>query len=180
MNPDGSGMRLLDCSDHPLPQLAEHFDSSAVGTFDYEKSEYQISHPLWQDDSHVIVWGPHAGSIHYHLYEDSDNGSVEVIGRDLLTENGHMSFSPVDTRWLLSDTYPDSRTNTRILFLYDMHEDVRYDIGEFYASPDLKKENRCDLHPRWNRNGRAVCIDSVHEDARRMYVIDVAQITGTR
>ncbi|MFM0214343.1 MULTISPECIES: hypothetical protein [Paraburkholderia] len=180
MNPDGSGMRLLDCSDHPLPQLAEHFDSSAVGTFDYEKSEYQISHPLWKDDSHVIVWGPHAGSIHYHLYEDSDNGSVEVIGRDLLTENGHMSFSPVDTRWLLSDTYPDSRTNTRILFLYDMHEDVRYDLGEFYASPDLKKENRCDLHPRWNRNGRAVCIDSVHEDARRMYVIDVAEITGTR
>jgi hypothetical protein len=61
-----------------------------------------------------------------------------------------------------------------------MHEDVRYDIGEFYAPPDLKKENRCDLHPRWNRDGRAVCIDSVHEDARRMYVIDVAQITGTR
>ncbi|MEX3669225.1 hypothetical protein AB3X82_13620 [Paraburkholderia phenoliruptrix] len=178
MNPDGSDMRLLECSDHPLPQLADDFDPSAVGTFDYEKSEYQISHPLWQDDSHIVVWGPHAGSIHYHLYEDSDNGRVEVIGRELLTENGHMSFSPVDTRWLVSDTYPDSQTNTRILFLYDMHEGLRYEIGEFYAPPDLKKENRCDLHPRWNRDGLAVCIDSVHEGARQMYVIDVSQITG--
>ncbi|WP_025598940.1 hypothetical protein [Burkholderia sp. WSM2230] len=180
MNPDGSAMRLLECSDHPLPQLADDFDPSAVGTFDYEKSEYQISHPLWQDDSHIVVWGPHAGSIHYHLYEDREGGHVQVIGRDLLTENGHMSFSPVDRRWLLSDTYPDSQTNTRVLFLYDMHEGMRYEIGEFYAPPDLKKENRCDLHPRWNHNGSAVCIDSVHEGARQMYVIDVSLITGTR
>jgi len=180
MNADGSGMRLLECSDHPLPQLADDFDPSAVGTFDYEKSEYQISHPLWQDDAHIVAWSPHAGSIHYHLYEDADDGQVEVIGRDLLTENGHMSFSPVDTRWLLSDTYPDSRTNTRILFIYDMREGVRYEIGEFHAPPELKKENRCDLHPRWNRDGLAVCIDSVHEGERQMYVIDVSQITGAR
>ena len=26
MNPDGSGLRLLECSDHPLPQLAETFE----------------------------------------------------------------------------------------------------------------------------------------------------------
>ncbi|MBW0446756.1 hypothetical protein [Paraburkholderia phenoliruptrix] len=178
MNPDGSDMRLLECSDHPLPQLAADFDPCAAGTFDYEKSEYQISHPLWQDDSHIVVWSPHAGSIHYHLYEDREDGRVQVIGRDVLVENGHMSFSPVDKRWLLSDTYPDSQTNTRILFLYDMHEGTRYEIGEFYAPPDLKKENRCDLHPRWKRDGSAVCIDSVHEGARQMYVIDVSHITS--
>jgi hypothetical protein len=179
MNPDGSDMRLLECSDHPLPQLAADFDPTAVGTFDYEKSEYQISHPLWQDDTHIVVWGPHAGSIHYHLYEDSDAGRVEVIGHDVLTENGHMSFSPVDARWLLSDTYPDSQTNKRILFLYDVRDGVRHDIGEFYTPPDLKKENRCDLHPRWRRDGLAVCIDSVHEGERQMYIIDVSRIVGT-
>jgi len=180
MNPDGSDMRLLECSDHPLPQLAVDFDPAAVGTFDYEKSEYQISHPLWQDDSHIIVWGPHAGSIHYHLYEDSATGPVEVIGREVLTENGHMTFAPVDTRWLLSDTYPDAQTNKRILFLYDVREGVRYDLGEFYTPPDLRKENRCDLHPRWHRDGLAVCIDSVHEGERQMYVIDVSEIIGTQ
>ena len=178
MNPDGSDMRLLECSDHPLPQLAADFDPRAVGTFDYEKSEYQISHPLWQDDSHIIVWGPHAGEIHYHLYHDVDGGAVEVVGRGVLVENGHMSFSPVSPRWLLSDTYPDDQTHERFLFLFDMQTGERRNLGSFYATPDLSKENRCDLHPRWSRDGRQVCIDSVHEHQRQMYVLDVAAMVG--
>lgn len=176
MNPDGSDMRLLECSDHPLPQLAENFDPSAVGTFDYEKSEYQISHPLWRDDRHIIVWGPHGGKIHYHLYTDSDAGEVEVIGNGILTENGHMTYSPVNTRWLLSDTYPDAQTNERVLFLFDVANGVRHDLGSFYTDPDLGKENRCDLHPRWRRDGRQVCIDSVHQFERQMYIIDVSRL----
>ncbi|MGH8857850.1 MAG: hypothetical protein ACREXG_07460 [Polaromonas sp.] len=178
VNPDGSDLRLLECSDHPLPQLAENFDPSAVGTFDYEKSEYQISHPLWQDDDHIIVWGPHEGHIHYHLYHDSVDCEVAVVGDGVLEENGHMTFSPTDKRWLLSDTYPDPKTHERILFLFDMKTGRRHDLGSFYATPELKKENRCDLHPRWSRDGRQVCIDSVHESERQMYIIDVAGIVG--
>lgn len=109
-----------------------------------------------------VVWGPHDGQIHYHLYDDADGGEVQVIGENVLTDNGHMSFSPVDKRWLLSDTYPDAATHERILFLYDMQTGQRHDIGSFRADPALSKENRCDLHPRWRRDGRAVCIDSVH------------------
>ncbi|EKZ97953.1 hypothetical protein D769_17619 [Cupriavidus sp. HMR-1] len=176
VNPDGTDMRLLECSDHPLPQLAAHFDPNAVGTFDYEKSEYQISHPLWKDDTHIIVWGPHAGSIHYHLYEDRADGEVTVIGADVLTENGHMTFSRTHPDWLLSDTYPDAQTNERILFLYHVPSGVRHDIGSFYTSPTLKKENRCDLHPRWSRDGKRVCIDSIHDGNRQMYALDVAAL----
>jgi len=176
MNPDGSDMYLLECSDHPLPQLDENFDGNAVNTFDYEKSEYQISHPTWRNDSQIMVWGPHNGKIHYHLYEDKTN-NVEIIGADVLTENGHMTYSP-DGNWLLSDTYPDDKTNERILFLYHMESGLRYDISSFYADPDLGKINRCDLHPRWDNSGTKVCIDSVHENERQMYIIDVSQIVN--
>ncbi|WP_370246230.1 hypothetical protein [Candidimonas sp. SYP-B2681] len=179
INPDGSDMRLLECSDHPLPQLADDFDPDAVGTFDYEKSEYQISHPLWCDDERIIVWGPNDGSIHYHLYQDRDAGEVAVVGEGMLTENGHMSFSPTNKQWLLSDTYPDSGTNERILFLFNIVDNRKIDLGSFYADPDLKKENRCDLHPRWNRKGTKVCIDSVHENQRQMYEIDVSTIVAS-
>jgi hypothetical protein len=178
VNPDGTDMRFQECSDHALPQLAALFDPNAVGTFDYEKSEYQISHPLWKDDTHIIVWGPHDGSIHYHLYEDRAGGEVAVIGAGLLTENGHMTFSRTHPEWLLSDTYPDAQTNERILFLYHVENGERYDIGTFYTSPDLKKENRCDLHPRWSRDGRQVCIDSIHHGDRQMYVLDVGSLVG--
>lgn len=175
INPDGSDLRLLECSDHPLPQLEENFDPNAVGIYDYEKSEYQISHPMWKNDTHIIVWGPHNGSIHYHLYHDALDGKVEIIGGDLLTENGHMSYSPVNQRWLLTDTYPDVDNNIRKLLIYDTERDLAHEIGEFYTS-NLKKENRCDLHPRWSHDGGQVCIDSVHENARQMYALDVRPV----
>lgn len=176
MNPDGSDLKLLECTDHPLPQLADDFDPDAVGTFDYEKSEYQISHPMWADDGHVIVWGPHRDEIHYHLYDDR-TGKAEIVGPGVLTENGHMTFSS-DARWLLSDTYPDAATNIRLLILYDMQTGIRYNIGSFATDPDLGKHNRCDLHPRWSRDNSRVCIDSVHEGERQMYVIDVSGIVS--
>lgn len=175
-NADGSDMRLLECSDHPLPQLAENFAPLKTGTYDYEKSEYQISHPMWRADNLIVVWGPHDGEIHYQLYADAENAHVRSIGKDLLTENGHMSFSPIDLRWLLSDTYPDKVTNKRVLFLYDTANKIRYNLGNFYADPKIKKENRCDLHPRWSRDGRHICIDSIHELERQMYIVDVSAL----
>lgn len=101
---------------------------------------------------------------------------MKVIGRDVLVANGHMTFSPVSTRWMLSDTYPDDRTHERFLFLFDMQTGERRNLGSFYATPELSKENRCDLHPRWSRDGKQVCIDSVHESQRQMYVLDVSSI----
>jgi hypothetical protein len=177
MNPDGTALRLLECSDHPLPQLDHAFDPAAAGTYDYEKSEYQISHPMWRDARSVIAWSPHAGRIAYHLYADADAGRVDTIGAGVLTENGHMSYSPVDARWLVSDTYPDPVTHERVLFLFDVEAGVRHALGSFYADPRLTKENRCDLHPRWSRDGRRLCIDSVHEGERQMYVVDVSTLT---
>lgn len=84
---------------------------------------------------------------------------------------------PVNQRWLLTDTYPDSETSIRKLLIHDTQEDVAYDIGDFYTSY-LKKVSRCDLHPRWDRTGTKVCIDSVHENMRQMYVLDVSEIVN--
>lgn len=175
VNPDGTDLRLLECTDHPLPQLDNDFDVNAADTFDYEKSEHQISHPAWKNDHQIIVWGPHKGRIHYHLYDEM-TGGVEIIGEHSLTENGHMTYS-IDDKWLLSDTYPDSVSNERLLILYDVENDRRHDIGSFYTDPNLGKPNRCDLHPRWIPDSRQVCIDSVHEQVRQMYLIDVSDLT---
>ncbi len=129
---------------------------------------------MWKSDDEIIVWGPHDGAIHYHLYHDA-TGKVDIIGPDILTENGHMTYSR-DGRWILSDTYPDATTNERILFLFDTHSQTRHDIGSFFTPPDLGKHNRCDLHPRWSHDNKRVCIDSVHEGTRQLYLADVTYI----
>ncbi|MFT5481743.1 MAG: hypothetical protein ACI9GW_000388 [Halieaceae bacterium] len=174
MAADGSDLRLLECTDHPLPQLADSFDAAAVGTFDYEKSEYQISHPAWRDSESIVVWGPHNGKIHYHLYDDR-TGVAQILGAETLTENGHMTYS-ADGRWLLTDTYPDSESNKRDLILYDVANDTPYIIGQFFTPPDLGKHNRCDLHPRWSPDNKFVSIDSVHDGSRQQYIIDVSAV----
>ncbi|MGV3635511.1 MAG: hypothetical protein ACO1NY_14265 [Pseudorhodoplanes sp.] len=171
-NPDGSDLQLLECGDHPLPPPG----APPSGIFDYEKAIYQLSHPTWRDDDHVLIWGPHDHRAHYHLYADR-TGQVEIIGAECLTENGHMTYSP-DRRWILSDTYPDDDDH-RLLILYDTQTRRRFDIGRFYTDPALGKINRCDLHPRWSRAGDTVYIDSVHEGERQIYAVDVSALVGT-
>ena len=100
---------------------------------------------------------------------------MTVVGHDILTENGHVTYG-TDGRWMLSDTYPDDKTNERTLFLFDTKNDRRYDLGSFYTPADLGKHNRCDLHPCWSRDNQAVCIDSVHEGRRQMYLLDIAEL----
>ena len=148
-NPDGSELHLFETDG-----LVSHFD--------------------WRDDETILVWAgvPEAGR-KYFLFTDRTQES-EAVGEDVLTHDGHCSYSP-DRRWILTDTYPD-KESTRTLILYHPGEGKRVDIGRFFSPPELKGPFRCDLHPRWSRDGGQVCIDSAHEGTRQMYVLDVSSI----
>ncbi len=117
---------------------------------------------------------------------DAPGAPLRDVGRDILTENGHGTVSP-DEKWFLTDTYA-GKTHERELFLYRLADGYVSEIGKFYSLPDkqyTKNEHwddsamRCDLHPRWNRSGTEVCIDSVHEGMRGVYVLDVGDIIRT-
>lgn len=136
----------------------------------------RISHYDWQDEDHVLVWARRKEGGERFLLVDVRDGSHRVFGEGTLTEDGHDTFSP-DRCWVLNDTYPD-RHDMRTLMLVSWPEGKRIDIARAY-SPKSKwwGEIRCDLHPRWGRDGRQVCIDSVHEGSRQMYVVDVSEWT---
>jgi len=133
-----------------------------------------VSHFVWRDPTHILAWSrePERGN-RYHLYMDRTD-EVEVVGEGILTTDGHCSYSP-DKRWILTDTYPD-KDRMRTLILYNPEQRRRVDIGRFFAPRELDGEIRCDLHPRWSRDGKQVCIDSVHEGSRQVYVLDVSDI----
>ena len=135
-----------------------------------------VSHYDWRDDGHILAWSRHDGGRHFHLYDDP-SGAARVVGADTLTRDGHNSFSP-DRQWLLTDSYPDARRHERLLMLYHLESNTRFDVGRFHSDPALSGEIRCDLHPRWNRDGTLVCIDSTHEGERQMYIVDVSSLTG--
>lgn len=135
-----------------------------------------VSHYDWLGGKGILAWSERRGIGHrYFYFEDrADAGEPAVIGEDVFSCDGHCSFSP-DGRWVLTDTYPDAE-HMRTLMLYNWASGERIDIGRF-LSPPVNWEIRCDLHPRWSRDGRKVCIDSVHEGTRQVYVLDVSAIT---
>ncbi|WPJ96933.1 hypothetical protein SH580_04330 [Coraliomargarita algicola] len=152
MGIDGSDVRLI--SDH------RHF-----------------SHYDWKGSDEILAWASHHGTgLGYYLYDDIEGGEVMPIGTDVFDCDGHCSFSP-DQEWVLTDTYPDEQ-DMRTLLLYHWASGERIDIGRFH-SPPMDWQIRCDLHPRWSRDGRHICIDSIHEGSRQMYLLDVSEIVSS-
>ena len=148
-NPDGSDIACV--ADH---EMVSHFD--------------------WRDPRHILAWArQHGRGDYYYLFTDRSR-ELEIVGEGVLDRDGHCSYSP-DRRWILTDSYPD-RESYRTLILYRPGENRRIDIGRFYSAKEITGEFRCDLHPRWNRDGTQVCIDSIHEGSRQLYVLDVSEI----
>lgn len=134
-----------------------------------------VSHYDWKGSEGILAWAArNPGGSHYYYFEDRPAGAIHAVGTETLDCDGHCSFSP-DRQWVLTDTYPDKTDHHRTLLLYHPQSGRRINIGRF-LSPPMLWEIRCDLHPRWSRDGRQICIDSIHEGHRHLYLLDVSPI----
>jgi hypothetical protein len=134
------------------------------------------SHWDWRDDTHLLAWAHHPShGDRFYLFRDR-SPDVEVVAPDVLTEDGHCSYSP-DRRWVLSDTYPRGR-DAQTLLLFEPATGRRVDVARFRSPPEYAGDIRCDLHPRWSRDGRYVCVDSTDDGTRQVYVLDVSAVCG--
>ena len=156
--------------------LSANVDGSELHCFDLDGL---ISHYDWRDDETILGWTkPHDGERRYALIEDLTQ-NLEIVGEGVLDCDGHCSYSP-DRRWVLTDTYPQGDDLVRTLLLYHPATGKRIDIGRFREPPSLweARTRRCDLHPRWRRDGKAVCVDCVIDGVRTMAVLDVSDIVS--
>jgi hypothetical protein len=134
------------------------------------------SHWDWRDDDHLFAWAHHPShGDRFYLFRDRSK-DVQVAAPDVLTEDGHCSYSP-DRRWILSDTYPRGR-DVQTLFLFEPDSGRRVDVARFNSPPEYTGDVRCDLHPRWSRDGTQLCVDSTHDGTRQVHVIDVTSVVS--
>jgi hypothetical protein len=135
-----------------------------------------VSHYSWRDEATLLVYArsPLAGDRYYVL--DATTGSLAPFAAGVVDRfgDGHPSCSP-DGRWFVTDTYPD-RARMRRLFLCQTGGGKAIELGAFFSPWRYDGAVRCDLHPRWDRAGRRISIDSAHEGCRATYVVDVAGV----
>jgi hypothetical protein len=151
-NVDGSDVYVLDPSGH-------------------------TSHFIWKDDEHVCMWTkPKGRPAAFYLFKDKSR-SVEIVGKDLMTRNGHNTYIPrTNQQWILNDTYPDKNRNQKP-YLFHVPSNRLIYLGEFRSPDPYRGEWRCDTHPRSSNSGRLVCIDSPHTSSgRQLHLIDVGEI----
>jgi len=134
-----------------------------------------ISHYDWRDDDTILVWANRPNASPRFLLISHATPDIRIFGEDVLKEDGHCTFSP-DGQWILNDTYPDGH-HMRNLMLIRVEDCRRLDVARLHSSKTRWwGEIRCDLHPRWSRDGYEICLDSVHEGSRQMYIINIAHI----
>lgn len=136
------------------------------------------SHFIWRDPKHILAWSWHPShEWAFYIYPDQNmNGAekVEVIGKEVMTRNGHCTYLP-GNQWILNDSYAgQSEARQQQLYLYEVASERRVELGAFYSPPAYDGEWRCDLHPRVSPDGRLITIDSPHVgEGRQIYLIDM-------
>jgi len=194
IRPDGKRFSFLHRWAHASTgkRLTRLFTSNIDGSDIYLLSDRNmVSHYDWKDNEYILAWAKKKkrdnlwchfpfwqklglrNNEAYLLFKDQTQ-SFKIVGRNLFNTDGHCSFSP-DRKWILTDTYPDKNL-MRTLILFNPKKHLRIDLGRFFSPSELTQETRCDLHPRWSRDGLKIAFDSVHEGNRRMYVMEVEDI----
>lgn len=143
-------------------------------------SDYGIqSHYFWLDEEHVIFYSDgkelacSVGKASNYILKDK-TWEGEMVGNGYFRQDNHMSYSP-DRKLIITDTYPNAQ-KMQPLRAINFEKDLCVEIGRFYSMPRSVTDLRCDLHPRWNRDGKMISFDSTHEGQRAVYVVDMEPV----
>lgn len=130
-----------------------------------------VSHNNWKDDETIISYcfTKENGDAYHILYDQTHRR--KVIGQGVLNVDGHPSFSP-NRKFIITDTYPDFKRKQSLYLIRVTDWEIK-SLGYIYSNVSYRNDVRCDLHPRWSRDGRMVCIDGAKDKLRQVYVLPV-------
>lgn len=127
-----------------------------------------VSHCCYRDDDHILAWARKRGLGDGYLLLADRSSEAQPLWRGVLPRDGHPSYSS-DDRWVVTDSYPDRQRISRVWVARTATGEVR-EAARVFTPFRYDGETRCDLHPRWSRDGRRICFDAAFEGARQSYV----------
>lgn len=130
-----------------------------------------VSHCFWVNENTILGYmrGPAEKDGYWLL--DVNAGQFEPLMQDKLAAYGD-GHPHVYGDWFVTDTYPD-KARMQHLILGNWKTGEVKEIGEFFHGFEFQGESRCDLHPRFSPDGKAVYFDSVFSGKRQLYRMDL-------
>jgi hypothetical protein len=109
----------------------------------------------------------------YILFNDK-SPDRQQIPLDILNQDGHPSFCPINENWIVTDTYPD-KFGMLQLILFNIKTQKKIIIDKLKSIQKYDNSPyRCDLHPKWSFDGRYISIDTMNDGIRGIYLYDVS------
>lgn len=131
-----------------------------------------VSHCFWRNDEEILAFENKKESGQgYYLMKDKTQEYIHCWPQ--FSNDGHPSYSP-DGKYVVTDAYPDRAriASINIMSGNECNGD-NTTIVRVFAPFKYDNDTRCDLHPRWSRDDKKVCFDSVFEGHRGLYVVEV-------
>jgi hypothetical protein len=118
----------------------------------------RVSHFGWRNEREIIATFTFEGANRHVLFTDGKQ-DYRVLGRDVFKGDGHCTFSP-DGEWLATDQN-HTDTQSKSLWILNVASGQSAKLGDFPMKQYRGGDLRCDLHPRWSRDGRQICFDAL-------------------
>ena len=172
IKPDGKGFIFI----HRWYRGKRRFDRLMYSDFKRMKvlaDDEIVSHMCWVDDNTVFGYLRFEGKDGFYFI-DINTGKFTLCDKmtELATGDGHPT---VYGEWIAFDTYPD-KSRMQHLYLYHIKTCELFPLLELYHGLKYTGECRCDLHPRFSKDGRYVFFDTVYLGKRTLCYIDISRI----
>jgi len=130
-----------------------------------------VSHITWVNSNKILAYCSDKNEKDgYYLFDDLSQNSL-LIGEKNYNFDGHPQFNSFKNSFV-SDSYPNRR-RLQELSIFNLTSNKKDIIAKFYSPMKYIEEFRCDLHPRWDRNGKFISVDTTFSGKRSLAIINL-------
>lgn len=137
-------------------------------------AEHSVSHYCWCNNEEIMVTHRNIlGGRMVSIYNIILGTREEQIS--LAVSDTHPMRSPKNENIFIMDSKPDIQRKQH-LYVYNRKQKHISNIGFLFSPYKYTGVVRCDLHPRWDRDGKYIVVDTASNNRRQLALINVSEM----